>query len=55
MHTANCAEVQTSLGARDDGAEVGMGRLFVLESVSAPLAIVNFMDTTVDANEEEYG
>jgi hypothetical protein len=45
----------TSLGARDDEADVGIGRLLVPEFASAPPAIVDFMDTAVDADEEEYG
>ena len=45
----------TSLGARDDEAEVGLGRLLVPEFASAPPAIVDFVDTAVDADEEEYG
>jgi len=34
---------------------VGMGRLLVLESASAPPMIVDFVDTCVDADEEDYG
>jgi hypothetical protein len=33
---------------------VGMGRLLVPDSVSAPPAIVNFVDPAVDVDEEEY-
>lgn len=45
----------TSLGARDNEAEVGIGRLLVPEFASAPPAIVDLVDTAMDADEEEYG
>jgi hypothetical protein len=35
----------TSLGARDDEAEVGIGRLLVPEFASTPPAIVDFVDS----------